>query len=260
MKTRSQSESRLKALAHVAVAASEAESEPHSPSPMAAADEATMAATEEARASHRFLTDEDLHKVNEKKHADSRRGKLKDDNAYTDSASALKQRLSEQRKKDYAEAVAAVKKVKAYGRDPWDNFIQGLKFLSTSIKDGTVLINAYGVFVAKKIGVTFSVTDAPIRKSGTGIKNSNTAPKKNDYGLEVGEVVPKSVGIGIPTKQTPNNSCLKFRSSASPSRMIRSSRLCWGQNTSSQSRSRASRLKREKKAPGLVFFLYKSTK
>ena len=92
----------------------------------------------------------------------------------------------------------------------WDNFIRGLKFLSTSIKDSTVLINAYGVLVAKEIGVTFLVTDAPIRKAGTGIKNS-TAPKKNDYGLEVGEVVPKSIGIGIPTKQTRNNSCLKFR-------------------------------------------------
>ena len=152
---------------------------------------------------HKFLSDKDLATVNQNRVTDILRGQREHGYKYSAPKSATRQRLTDTRKQDYQAAMIAVTNLKNPGRNPWDNFTHELKYLAHSIDKSAVLINAYGEYVSKKIRASFSVTDAPIRKPGTGMK------KKNDYDLEVGEVGPKSAGIGLPTNKGDPGKSLK---------------------------------------------------
>ena len=175
-----------------AAAVAAADKAPLEATTTATADEAPPEATTTvtARAGHGRLSQEDLAIVEENRVADSLRRHQGDDKDYSGSKSATDQRLTDVCKKDYKAAIAAVAKLRAPGRDPWTNFKQGLKDLASSIDNGAVLVLAFGEYVSKKISISFSVTDAPIRRPGSGTKKEKNA-----------EVVPKSAGIGILTKK-----------------------------------------------------------
>ena len=155
----------------------------------------------EETTTHRYLPSEVVETVKQNMLADIARGLSEGDdiNQFVSKKSMIKQRLADQRKADNAAAIKAVNGLKAAGHNAWTNFTRGLQDLASSIEDSAVLVNAYGEFVSRKMSVTFSVTNASLRKAGTGLKASKN--KKNSYGLDPGEVVPKSTGIGIPMEQ-----------------------------------------------------------